>query len=118
MSNRRANVEAQRRRLREAYEAAFAQWASQVNRLQSLKHSTPDGVAIEEVQSQVEVAQTAYRESRDLLAELLIAGTETGRQAVANATAPRGKRASAEVLSYSHKRGAREEQDHCRDRSA
>ena len=59
--------------LRRAYENAFQQFSLQVGLFQSLAgHPTPDRTVIEEARWRVEQAQSAYRDSRDLLAQFML----------------------------------------------
>jgi hypothetical protein len=63
-------------RLRAAYEAGFEQWSSQVYLLRSLAaRSAGGGTAIHEARELVAKAQITYRQSRDVLAEFMLAGT-------------------------------------------
>ncbi len=86
MRKRTSADEAQFQRLRKAYDAAFQNWTRQVRLLESLTSgSVQDSSAIEEARRQVEQAQIAYRESRNLLAEFIMAGaaptpTESGAE--------------------------------------
>jgi len=59
--------------LRTAYDDGFQEFSRQVLSLQSLlRHATPDREAILEARRRVEQAQSAYRESRDLLAQFIL----------------------------------------------
>ena len=74
MAYLRAGEEAQLTSLQTAYKTAFGRWALQTGRLKSLTtQSTSGSMAVREARGQVEAAQTAYRESRDLLAEFMLA---------------------------------------------
>jgi hypothetical protein len=57
-------------RLREDYKDAFDEWATEVNHLQTVSESGPDGGAVvKEAEGRVEAAHRTYRDSRDRLAE-------------------------------------------------
>ena len=74
------------------YEAAFAQWSLRGPFLQALRwYSTPDSTAIQEARAQVEDAQVAYRDNRDLLADFMLVR-------LSNIKASCGRRTSASAL--------------------
>lgn len=57
-------------RLREDYKDAFDEWATEVNHLQTVSESVPDGGAVvKEAEGRVEAAHKTYQDSRDRLAE-------------------------------------------------
>jgi len=68
-----AGEAAQLRLLQAAYKTAFGRWALQTSRLKSLSgQSTPESMAVRAARGQVEAAQSAYRQSRDLLTEFML----------------------------------------------
>jgi hypothetical protein len=73
MGPRTSEAQARFAALRTAYDDAFQKFSRQVLSLQSLlRHATPDREAILEARGRVEQAQSAYRESRDLLAQSIL----------------------------------------------
>lgn len=63
MIEKEMNIE----RLRADYKGAFDEWALQVNRRRQVIDT--DGEVAKEAEERVEVAQSAYRETRDRLAK-------------------------------------------------
>jgi hypothetical protein len=62
--------------LREAYDAAFHEWARQCASLQSLADSPANAAAIQEAAARVDGAYRTYRDSRNRLArKMLLSGT-------------------------------------------
>lgn len=73
MGTRKPQVEAQFAELRGTYNKAFQHLSLQVRLLQSLMtQPTTDRRAVEEAKRRVEQAHSAYRESRDLLAQFML----------------------------------------------
>ena len=60
-------------RLRAHYDDAFKDWSLQVNRLQGVIESSPEGSVVNEAEERVAAAEVAYRESRDRLTDEMIA---------------------------------------------
>jgi hypothetical protein len=57
-------------RLKEDYKGAFEEWAAQVNHLQTVSESAPEGgLVVKEAECKVEAAHRSYQDSRDRLAE-------------------------------------------------
>jgi hypothetical protein len=65
-------------RLREDYKEAFEEWATEVNRLQTVSKCAPDDApVVQEAEVRVEAAHRTYQDSRDRLADD-IAGSVAG----------------------------------------
>ena len=62
-------------RLRADYKGAFDEWALQVSRRHKVSETTPDSLIMKEAEERVEVAQIAYRETRNRLAEKMVVGS-------------------------------------------
>jgi Protein of unknown function (DUF2934) len=78
-----APAEARFAALRETYNQRFHRLAQEVHHLQSLmSQPAADGRAVEEAKRCVEQAQSAYRESRDLLAWFMLSGEAQTRTMV------------------------------------
>ena len=58
-------------RLKSEYKAAFDEWAAQVSALRMLSEAQSDSHAIDEVRAKADVAEAAYRETRDQLAGMV-----------------------------------------------
>jgi hypothetical protein len=69
-----AREQARFRRLRASYTAAFGAWSLQVRSLQAMEAcSTAGSAALQEARTRAANAQAACRDSRDLLADFLLA---------------------------------------------
>ena len=74
MSEARTDQEVQLERLQAAYRIAFGRWARQVSHWRAISpQSIPESAAVREVRGHAEAAQTAYQESRNRLAEFMLA---------------------------------------------
>ena len=66
--------------LREDYDDAFEEWATEVNHLQTVSKCAPDGApVVQEAEGRVEAAHKTYQDRRDRLAEDM-AGCGSGHE--------------------------------------
>ena len=66
----------QYQRLRAEFDAAFANWALQLQRLHSMQETEADAASLAIQRHKTRLAQEAYRQRRDLLADYLLNSAE------------------------------------------
>ncbi len=109
MTNLTAQEQTRFRQLLAAYNVAFGEWSVQARLLQAIRSSSaPDSAALQQARADAENAQIAYRGSRDLLADFLLArhtasAALQGRDAKASAMDHRSR---VERMAYSLWKGA------------
>jgi hypothetical protein len=66
-------------RLREDYNDAFEEWATEVNHLRTVSKCAPDGApVVQEAEGRVEAAHRTYQDRRDRLAEDMVGDLACG----------------------------------------
>ena len=72
MSSRTTEENAHSEHLRADYKGAFAEWASQVSRLQAITGSPSGSFIMKEAEASVAAAEIAYRHMRDRLTDDMV----------------------------------------------
>ncbi|MBM3811052.1 MAG: hypothetical protein FJW20_05400 [Acidimicrobiia bacterium] len=67
-------------RLRGEFDAAFANWALQLRRLHSMQETGSDTASLAIQRHKARLAQEAYRQRRDLLADFLMSPAQPQRE--------------------------------------